>query len=211
MAVTDERTSFSEWILNEALASYFGTGDDQNERMEWFFSLSVLTPEGKQAVRELAGFEWTVGEIEWAFNRGLRVPEDRGGIAQELFEREYWGLRPDFRFWRRSREAQLIVESKGYDPGGGKQESDQARRYFQYLKDFACRGAVIYLVPRQATRCLEMLQAAGEKTGVSFGVLHWEDLFDALGTDLLRVVARSMVASAEVLKTALKLIEPSSK
>lgn len=193
---------FLEWMVTAALRLFMEK--KKQESAGWLFDQYVETPDGRRLVKELAGFDGSSQGSDFAFEKGLGR-EDLGAMEWATFERTYWNVRPDARFWAEDRRRQLIVEAKGRGP---RREADttQAQRYFEYLRDSRADGAVIYLVPGQPESWLKLFgEVASEGTG-RFGVMLWSDEFlRPFSSELIEVIAESLVPTTQFLKKALDL------
>jgi hypothetical protein len=141
-AVTSNEKDFPEWMVTRALASYLGAkGSENAQRMAWLFSLEAETAAGGRQLSRLCGFDWTAGEVEGGPEESFKdTPGDRGKMSAEGLKGTYWTITPDFRYWTKSGEKQLIVEAKGTQKPIGQRDLVQAKRYFSYLRSQAGRG-----------------------------------------------------------------------
>jgi hypothetical protein len=120
------------------------------------------------------------------------------------FKKQYWTIRPDFRFWTKDRRRQLIVEGKGV--GCRPDNSDdyafaQAERYFRYLRDTGATGAVVYLVHEDYVEdWFRKLERASDKFAAAFGVLAWSGKFMAeISIQLILLISSGPLAAAAAL------------
>lgn len=211
-----EDARFLEWMVNGALNRYLCTTD---EAKKWFFDLPASTLGGVRTVEGLCDFRWEPTRTLYECEAGLRRNEDSGEIDAERFRNQFWGTRPDFRFWTDGKKRQLIVEGKGGKWVGRKDEDNrdsQAIKYFRYMAEFPAAGAVVYLVPADSSDgWLRMLTAAAEQAGsldTRYGVVGWsEEFLAAISTELALTISESLVGPVKLLERALRLLQSKSK
>lgn len=193
---------FSEWMVNLALLRYLKSGREDASRLQWFLSLPAESPRGTETASDLGGFEWQKGEVFWHADTALVPRRDRGAISPERFRLQFWGVRPDFRFWTRNKAKQLIVEGKGTSCNDTR-DLPQAKRYFEYLREFPSTGAVVYLVAHDSDGWLSLLRKAAGETELRFGVMLWTKSFlQSLSSDLVYVIENSLAQTQAVLTKA---------
>lgn len=198
-----------EPMVNEALSAYL---DTNNERVRWFFGLNTSRPGGETiTLTELCGFGPDTDDFGYSFERGLTREEDPGAIPPEDFSKTYWGVRPDFRFWALEKRRQLIVEGKARRPAD-QALLPQARRYFNYLRQFRAEGALVYLVPCDFRLAyLQMLAQATDGSQIPFGVICWDEtlrndpILKPISTELVHCIQNSIAGPLALIQ---RLLEP---
>lgn len=193
---------FSEWMVNSALSRYLKSGSEDASRLQWFLSLPTESPRGSATASDLCGFEGRTSEVSWQADTALVPRHERGAISPERFRLQFWAVRPDFRFWTRDKVQQLIVEGKGTSCNG-RRDLPQAKRYFEYLREFPSTGAVVYLVARDSDGWMSLLKRAAGETEIRFGVMAWTKSFlQSLSGDLVYVIEESLAQAQAVLANA---------
>jgi hypothetical protein len=194
---------FHEWMVTKALAAHLGNkGEEHPTRMRWFFELAANTPKGTFTLAELCGFAWNPEEIDGGAEKSFKN-SDRGNLSTDDFK-EYLTIAPDFRYWTKSRDRQLIVEAKGTPKPIGQRDRIQAERYFAYLRDCTSGGAVIYFTPNPSA-WLAWLINIPNRSGLPFGVVDLKtQIVPRLAYELVHVVGEALVQTADLLKEALR-------
>lgn len=189
-------------MVNSALSRYLKGGREDASRVQWFLGLPVESVRGSETASGMGGFEWRKGEVFWQADKPLVPRRDTGAISQERFRLQFWGVRPDFRFWTRNKSEQLIVEGKG-TACNDTRDFPQAKRYFDYLREFPSTGAVVYLVARDSDGWLSLLKKAASETEIRFGVMVWtKSLLTSLSSDLVYVIEKSLAQGLTLLTKA---------
>ena len=203
------RKKFRQWSFCAAAAAPNISDTMQHKKMLRCCAQNLgHSPQGDVRVRDLSGFDWRSGDVFWLAEKSLTPRRDRGTIPPERFRLEFWGVRPDFRFCTRDKTQQLIVEGKG-TPCLETRDLPQARKYFEYLRDFPSKGAVIYLVPGDSYSWSSMLNKAAENTGIPNGILLWTKSFlQTLSIDLVSIIEESLVQAQVLLDKARSLASP---
>jgi hypothetical protein len=162
-----------EWMVTRTLASYLTSGGSKDAgRMAWLFCLEADTVTGGQQLKHLCGFDWARGEVDGGPEESFKdTPEDRGGISPDLFRKSYWTMTPDFRYWTRAGEKQLIIEAKGTEKPVGQRDLVQAKRYFSYFSETRRQGAVVYLAPDPKRWLAWLREDVAGNSSIPFGVV----------------------------------------
>ena len=203
---------FPEWMITKALAAFL---QKDGRRAAWFFDLKATTLGGSHSLSELCGFKWQEDEVKGAAESVLTMDDRGAAIPEEDFRRRFWGRTPDFRYWTEGRTKQLIVEAKG-TPKPSKTDSQQAKRYFDYLREFPAKGAVIYFVPDPDNwNWLKWLEQTAqecqivESCQINFGVVNSKtEILPKVAPELVRVVGNALVRTADLLEEALQAEGP---
>jgi hypothetical protein len=191
-------------MVTSALCRFIEGNREATDRVDWFLEQSVQVLGGTSKLKDVCGFDRNSPGFDLAFEKGL-APEDRGPMAEEMFKKTYWGIRPDIRFWAHGGTLQLIIECKGRGP---KERSDigQARRCFSFLRDRQANGAVVYLVPVNPDDWLELVQKASGEGAGRFGAICWcDDFLQPFASELVEVIGESLVSTGDFLKKAIGL------
>jgi hypothetical protein len=205
----ENQKDFPESMVTQALASYLGVkGNENAQRMAWLFGLGAETPDGSCELSRLCGFKWAAGEVDGGPEESFKDSKigygDRGNIPVDEFKKVYWTITPDFRYWTKKREKQLIVEAKGTPKPVGQRDRVQAQRYFSYLRDSGCQGAIIYFVPNPKIWLTWLTGVAGN-SAVRFGVVDLNlKIVPEIANELVHVVGKTLVQIADLLDTALR-------
>jgi len=201
---------FPEWMVTQALASYLGAeGSEKTQRMAWLFDLDAQTSSGVCKLRELCGFTWAPGEVGGGAEKSFKdkgEDRDRGNIAVDDFKKIYLTITPDFRYWKPKgeKQKQLIIEAKGTTNPIGQRDRLQAERYFAYMRDSGFEGAIVYFVPNPE-RWLAWLKGVAGNSPVPFGVVDLKlSIVPKLANELVRVVVKTLVQTADLLNIALR-------
>jgi len=197
------RKDFHEWMVTKALAAHLGEkGKEDPQRMAWLFELEASTPQGVFKLRDLCGFDWAAGETFGGAEESFKEA-DRGKLSSAEFGK-YLAIAPDFRYWTKERNKQLIVEAKGTPKPIGRRDDVQVERYFMYLQDSGNKGAVIYFVPNPKV-WLAWLANIPKPNGLPFGVVDLRaQIVPKVANELLHVVGEALVQTADLLKEALQ-------
>jgi hypothetical protein len=195
---------FQEWMVTSALAAHLGTRNNEKpERMAWLFDLDVRTAQGVSKLRDLCGFEWAAGDTSGGGEESFKEA-DKGQLSPDEFKKKYWTITPDFRYWTKERDKQLIIEAKGTAKPIGQRDALQAERYFAYLRDSGHSGAVVYFAPNP-DEWLKWLEKTPKQSGLPFGVVDLTtQIVPRVADELLRVVAAALVQTADLLREALR-------
>jgi len=201
---------FPEWMVTQALARHLGeSGKENPQRMAWLFGLEAQTPDGNRKLRDLCGFDWAAEQVCGGAEEAFKE-KDKGKLSSEEFRQIFWTITPDFRYWTRQRDRQLIIEAKGTSKPIGQRDREQAKRYFAYLQKSDCKGAVIYFAPNPVA-WLTWLEDIGKKTipeqdsGICFGVVDLKvQVVPRVASELVDVVGKALVQTADLLKEALR-------
>ena len=201
-------------MVTQALANHL-SGLSLEKQLEWFSGLEALSDAKTGSLRDLFASQWPTGDIGGGAEKPftLNQLEERGAIPELEFKTRFWSKTPDFRYWTTSRDKQLIVEAKGTSKPSQARDTDQARRYFEYLCKRPSIGVVAYLVLNNAKIWHEWLQRiATEETResvpghVGFAVIHLDKkVLAQIAPQLIRVVGESLVKAANLLDRAFKL------
>jgi hypothetical protein len=118
-------------------------------------------------------------------------------------------ITPDFRYWSKDRDKQLIVEAKGTPKPIGQRDRVQAERYFTYLRDSGLDGAVVYFTPNPKA-WLEWLTNIPKESRYPFGVVDLKmQVVPKVAFELIHVVGETLVQTADLLKEALRFSKAS--
>ncbi len=203
------QVDFQEVMITTALEKHLGKQPPDAQRMRWVFSLKARTKGVSKPLSDLCGFTWEAGETGGGHQEGFVWRIDAGAIPEDDFKKRFWMKTPDFRYWtERKRDKQLIVEAKG-TVKPLKKDKEQATRYFSYLQQFPCRGAVVYFVPNP-DNWLEWLEeiAIGtvkSESQINWGIVGMEQIVPNVASELIRVVGEALVQTADHLERALKV------
>jgi len=196
-------------MITTALEKHLGKEPPDAQRMQWFFSLKARTKGGSKPLSDLCGFTWRAGETGGGHQKGFVLEKtDAGAIPEDVFKKTFWMKTPDFRYWTERRDSQLIVEAKG-TVKALKKDKEQATRYFSYLQQFPCRGAVVYFVPNP-DKWLEWLEeiaigSVKNESQINWGIVGMEQIVPNVASELIRVVGQALVQTADHLERALRL------
>lgn len=202
---------FPEWMITQALAEHL---KDETE-IAWLFERTAVTDNtSEMRISELCGFPWKPRETDGEAESVLK-PRDRGEISESDFTKLYLWKTADFRYWTRDKARQLIIEAKG-TPKPSKRDFEQAKRYFEYLRAFPAKGAVVYFVPDPARgEWLRWLADRAKEASITeelqirIGVVNLKsEILPRIASDLVRVVGKALVETAELLEIALRLPKP---
>lgn len=202
---------FPEWMVTQALAAFLKK--DAN-RAVWLFDLPAETrQQDRKRISELCGFHWQPGEADGESESVLKA-QDRGEIPEPDFKTLYLWKTADFRYWTKDRKKQLIIEAKG-TAGASRRDFEQAKRYFEYLRAFPAKGAVIYFVPDPTGYdWLGWLDKRAKEAGITdemqvrAGVVNLKtEVLPRVASELVRVVGKALVETAELLEVALRFPE----
>jgi hypothetical protein len=212
-AAQSDVRDFDEWMVTKALAAHLATLT-ADKQVEWFGALDAKSGTNSGQLRELFPTLWPTGEISGAPEKPFTLTdaEDIGSIPADEFKKIFEARTPDFRYWAKHRDRQLILEAKGTDKPSAR-DADQARRYFEYLLRRPAAGAVIYLVMQKAAEWYTWLQKIAiennrdlEATNIGFAVVELNDkVLASIAPELIRVVGESLVKAASLLDKAFRL------
>ena len=207
-----EIKDFDEWMVTKALAIHLNTLTP-DKQLEWFGGLDAKSGDKTGPLGTLFPAQWPTGEISGSPERPFTLTDagDKGAIAEEEFKIRFQSATPDFRYWTKHRDKQLILEAKGTSKPAGR-DADQAKRYFDYLRKWPSTGIVTYLVFSNIGWHDWLQRIAAESTGgpesvpIAFAVVELNDkVLASISPQLIRVVGESLVKAASLLGRALKL------
>jgi hypothetical protein len=167
---------FPEWLMCSALSKSIKANKDHLGNLRFHID---------DKTTKLSGFFPNISEAELKPDQPLLKTEfDKWGIKKELYQKTYWGLRPDFMVINEKDKTNLIlIEAKcGVFIPDSTWKNPKEMKYYEFLEavEEYDNRALLYIVPREKVRnCLECIKLFDKKRNdlrVGYGI--WEEMLE---------------------------------
>jgi len=191
---------FPEWQLDQALAEAAA----ETPGTFWHKEI-VYSPTEPTTLLSLR--HWFPTNRSLSLNHQRTFPVNAAtkyGIDDDLYKKNYWGLRPDFSIEADDMSVLILIESKGGKLDLRTWIDPKELRYFQFLVKSAIPASkgLLYIVPgiyrSECERCLQTYFLS--EPSIKVGLIVWEDLLEIIHDKLMGIAVDYILTTVEGIK-----------